>query len=84
VFFIRKNFRKAELLFPPVGVVHVEHLGHRAPADIFYERGFFLRRRWPFLGIEFPQRFDGRDVLLKLQLRPAVTESVSLGDAVGV
>ena len=65
VFFIRKNFRKPELLFAPVGVVHVEHLRHRAPADVFYERGLFLRRRRPFLGIELPQHFDGRDVLLK-------------------
>ncbi len=66
VFFVRKNFRKPELLLAPVGVVHVEHLGHRAPADVFYERGFFLRRRRSFLGIELPQRFDCRDVLLKL------------------
>ena len=65
VFFVRKNFRKPELLLAPVGVVHVEHLGHRAPADVFYERGFFLRRRRSFLGIELPQRFDCRDVFLK-------------------
>ena len=66
MFFVRKNFRKPELLFAPVGVVHVEHLGHRAPADVFYKRGFFLRRRRSFLGIELPQRFDCRDVLLEL------------------
>ena len=66
MFFVRKDFRKPELLLAPVGVVHVEHLGHRAPADVFYERGFFLRRRRAFLGIELPQRFDCRDVLLKL------------------
>ena len=65
VFFVGKNFRKPELLFAPVGVVHVEHLGHRAPADVFDERGLFLRRCRPFLGIELPQRFDGRDVPLK-------------------
>jgi hypothetical protein len=31
-----------------------------------------------------PQRFDCRDVLLKLEFRPALAQAVSLGDAVGV
>ena len=51
VFFLRKNFRKLELLFAPVGVVHVEHLGQRTPANIFYQCGFFFFRRRAFLGI---------------------------------
>ena len=84
MFIVRKNFRKPELFLAPVGVVHVEHLGHRAPADIFYERGFFLRGRRSFLGIELPQRFDCRDVFLELLFWPAVAQAVSVGDAIAV
>ena len=42
MFFIGQDFRKLDLLLAPVRAVHVEDLGHRAPADVFDERGFFL------------------------------------------
>ena len=57
----------------PVGVVHVEHLGQRPPADIFYERGFFFFRRRTLLGIERPQGLDGGQVPLKFLLRSTFT-----------
>ena len=84
MFIVRKNFREPELLLAPVRAVHVEDLGHRAPADVFDERGFFLVGGRAFLGIQRPQRFDRLEILLKLLLRPAVAEPVGLGDAVGV
>jgi hypothetical protein len=68
----------------PVGVVHVEHLGQRTPADIFYQCGFFFFRRWPFLGIQCPQRLDGGEVPLKLLFRPAFTDVVGFGDAITI
>ena len=37
VFFVGQKFRKLNLLLVPVGIVHVEHLWQRTPADIFYE-----------------------------------------------
>ena len=40
------------------------------------ECGFFFFRRWPFLGIQCPQRLDGGEVPLKLLFRPAFTDVV--------
>jgi hypothetical protein len=68
----------------PVGVVHVKHLGQPTPADIFYERGFFFFGCRTFLGIQRPQRLDRGKVPLKLLFRPAFTQSVGFGNAVGV
>ena len=82
--FIGQDFRKLDLLLAPVRAVHVEDLGHRAPADVFDERGFFLVCGRAFLGIQRPQRFDRLEVLLKLLLRSAVAQPVGLGDAVVV
>jgi len=72
------------LFFAPVGVVPVEHLGQPAPADIFYQSGFFLRRRRPFLGIERPQRLNRGKVPLKFLFRAALTDTVGLGDAIAI
>ena len=84
MFLVGQNFSKLDLLFSPVGAVHVEHLGHRAPTDIFHERGFFIFCRRTLLGIKRPQRLNGFEILLKLLLRSAFTEPVGFGEAVVV
>ena len=54
---IGQDFRKLDLFLAPIPAVHVKHLGHRTPADVFDERGFFLVRGRTFLGIQRPD-FD--------------------------
>ena len=68
----------------PVGVVHVEHLGQRTPADIFYERGFFFFGRRTFLGSERPQRLNGGKVPLKFLFRPTFTNTVGFRNAIAI
>ena len=84
VFFVRKDFRKLDLFLVPVGVVHVEYLGQPAPTDVFDQHGFFLLGRGPLLGIELSQRFNGRDVSLKLLLGSAFAQPVGFGDTIVV
>ena len=82
VFLIGQNFRKLDLLLVPVRVVHVEHLGQPAPADIFDQHGFFLLGRRPFLGIERSQRLNRGKVPLKFLFRSAFAQPVGFGDAI--
>ena len=63
---VGQNFGKLDLFLAPVGAVHVEHLGHRAPPNGYDERRLFIGRRGAFLGVKQPQDFNRLDVLLEL------------------
>ena len=43
VFFVGQDFGKLDLFLAPVRAVHVEHLGHRTPANVFDQHGLFIR-----------------------------------------
>ena len=43
VFLVRQDFGKLDLFPVPGRAVHVKHLGHRTPADIFDQQRFFVR-----------------------------------------
>ena len=68
----------------PVGAVHVKHLGHPAPADIFDQQSFFVRRSRTIPGSERPQDVDGLEILLELLLEAAFAKPVGIGDAIAV
>jgi hypothetical protein len=70
------------LFSAPVGILHVEHLGHRAPADIFDQQRFFVPCRRTLFGVERPQDFDGLEILRKFLFGSAFAESVVVGDAI--
>ena len=68
----------------PVGIINIEDLRQRAPADVFNQCGFFCFRCRPILGVERPQRLDRGKVPLKFLFRSAVTDAVGFRDAVTV
>src|ERR1019366_5187386 len=43
VFLVGQDFRKLDLFPVPGRAVHVKHLGHRTPANIFDQQSFFVR-----------------------------------------
>ena len=43
MFLVRQNFGKLDLFLAPARAVHVEHLRHPAPADIFDQHRLFVR-----------------------------------------
>ena len=43
VFLVRQHFRESDLFVVPACAVHVKHLRHGTPADIFDQQGFFVR-----------------------------------------
>ena len=59
-----------------------EHLRQAAPARVFHEHGFSLRGGLAGIGLDFPQREDGGDVLLELLPERTFAEPVGAGDAV--
>ena len=63
VFLVGQDFRKLDLFLVPVRAVHVKHLGHRTPADIFDQQSFFVRGSRTIFGIKRPQDFDGLEIL---------------------
>jgi hypothetical protein len=84
VFLVGQDFGKLDLLLAPVRAVHIEHLGHRAPADVFDQQSLFVRCSRTILGIQRPQDFNRLDVLLELLFETAFTQPVGIGDAVVV
>jgi hypothetical protein len=62
--------------------VVVEHLRHRAPADVFYKFGLVVVGGGAGLRFETAERLDGGEIPLKLLLRSALAETVGFGDAV--
>ena len=54
---VGQDFGKLDLFLAPVGIVHVEHLGHRTPANIFDQQGFFVWRSRTIFWRRAPARF---------------------------
>jgi hypothetical protein len=84
VFLVRQDFRKLDLFPVPGRAIHVKHLGHRTPANIFDQQSFFVRGSRTIFGIKRPQDFDGLEILGKFLLGSAFTEPVIVGDAITV
>ncbi len=84
VFLVGQDFGKLDLFLAPVRAVHVKHLWHRTPADVFDQQSLFVRCSRTILGIQRPQDFNRLDVLLELLFETALTQTVGIGDAVVV
>ncbi|HMP83165.1 MAG TPA: hypothetical protein PKA41_10740, partial [Verrucomicrobiota bacterium] len=68
----------------PFAVVVIKDLGHCTPTNVFDQHRLFFGGRWPLVRIEWAERLDGLEILLKLLLRPAVAQTVGFRDAVAI
>ncbi len=84
VFLVGQDFGKLNLLLAPARIIHIEDLGHGPPADIFDQRRLLIGRRWSVLGIQRAQNFNRTEILLELLFRPAFSELIRIGNAVGI
>ena len=81
---VGEDFGKLNLLLAPAGIIHIEHLGHGSPADVFDQGGFFFRCGRAILGVQRAQNFNRTKILMELLFRAAFPKLVGISDTIGI
>jgi hypothetical protein len=80
--FIFREQRREFLVFRLPISGRTENLREAAPTDVTDQRGFFLVRGNPVLGLEFANQPDGREVGTAFILERTFADAIGLGDAI--